>query len=150
VDGVEVRRAVADDLPALVALLADDPLGRSRETADLASYRRAFEQVDRDAGQLLVTAVAHDEIVGTLQLSLIPGLSRGGAVRGQIEAVRVRGDHRGRGIGSALLRWAVDEARRRGCALVQLTTDTSRADALRFYEGLGFVASHGLKMALDR
>jgi len=149
-DGVAVRRAGIDDLPALVGLLADDVLGSTREVAGMASYRRAFEQVDADPNQLLVAAVADGEVVGTLQLSVIPGLSRAGALRGQIEAVRVRADHRGAGTGAALLRWAVDEARRRGCALVQLTTDMSRPDALRFYERLGFVASHeGLKMALD-
>lgn len=147
---VVVRRATADDVPALVALLADDPLGRIREVSDMAAYRRAFERVDADPHQILVAAVARGAVVGTLQLSVIPGLSRAGALRGQIEAVRVRADQRGAGIGTALLRWAVDEARRRGCALVQLTTDKSRADALRFYERLGFLASHeGLKMVLD-
>ena len=149
-DGVIVRRATIEDLPALVALLADDVLGSTREVHELAPYRRAFEQVDADPNQVLVAAVADGELVGTLQLSLIPGLSRAGALRGQIEAVRVRADHRGLGTGAALLRWAVDEARRRSCALVQLTTDKSRPDALRLYERLGFVASHeGLKMALD-
>lgn len=147
---VVVRRATADDVPALVALLADDPLGRIREVSDMAAYRRAFERVDADPHHILVAAVAQGAVVGTLQLSVIPGLSRAGALRGQIEAVRVRADQRGAGIGTALLRWAVDEARRRGCALVQLTTDKSRADALRFYERLGFLASHeGLKMVLD-
>ncbi len=154
-EGIVVRRAVLDDLPALVALLADDVLGRSREGTDPTPYRRAFEQVDADPNQLLVAALAGDEesqrdVVGTLQLTTIAGLSRSGALRGQIEAVRVRADHRGRGTGAALLRWVVDEARRRGCALVQLTTDKSRTDALRFYERLGFTASHeGLKLALD-
>ena len=144
-----IRRATVDDLPALVDLLRDDALGRGREGTDLAPYRRAFEQVDADPGELLVAAVSDGEVVGTLQLSVIPGLSRGGALRGQIEAVRVRADHRGHGTGAALLRWAIDEARQRGCALVQLTTDKSRTDALRFYERLGFTASHeGLKLAL--
>ncbi len=149
-DGVVVRRAVVGDVPALVRLLADDPLGATREVPDPTPYLRAFERVDADPNQLLVAAVADDAVVGMLQLSVIPGLSRAGALRGQIEAVRVGADHRGRGTGAALLRWAVDEARRRGCVLVQLTTDKSRADALRFYERLGFVASHeGLKLALD-
>jgi ribosomal protein S18 acetylase RimI-like enzyme len=149
-DGVVVRRATLDDLPALVALLADDPLGRTREVADPAPYVRAFEQVDADPNQLLVAAVAEEDVVGTLQLTMMRGLSRSGALRAQIEAVRVRPDHRGRGTGAALLHWAIDEARRRGCALVQLTTDKSRTDALRFYERLGFAASHeGLKLNLD-
>ena len=150
---VVLRRACVDDLPALVALLADDPLGSSREAAadsDLAPYRRAFDQIDADAGQLLVVGVAGGEIVGTLQLTFIPGLSRRGALRAQIEAVRVRSGHRGAGLGAALIGWAIGEAGRRGCGLVQLTTDKSRADAHRFYERLGFVASHvGLKLVLD-
>jgi GNAT superfamily N-acetyltransferase len=146
---VVVRRATADDVPAVVEMLADDPLGRSREGADPAAYRRAFERVDADPNQLLVVAVAGGEVIGTLQLSVIAGLSRGGALRGQIEAVRIRADHRDRGTGTDLVRWAIGEARRRGCAMVQLTTDKSRVDARRFYERLGFVASHeGLKMAL--
>ena len=87
--------------------------------------------------------------MGTFQLSFLPGLARRGALRAQIEAVRVRADHRGRGLGAAMIGWAIEEARRRGCALVQLTTDKARADAHRFYEGLGFVASHeGLKLPL--
>ena len=147
---VLVRRAVVDDVPAIVQLLADDPLGRTRESADLATYRRAFARVDADPNQLLVVAVAEEEVVGTLQLTVIAGLSRGGALRGQIEAVRVRSDHRRRGAGADLVRWAVEEARRRGCAMVQLTSDKSRTDALRFYERMGFFASHeGLKLALD-
>lgn len=148
---VEVRRAGEQDLPAIVALLADDPLGSTREGRgeDLEPYRRAFRAVDGDPGQLLVVAVSSSEVVGTLQLTFIPGLSRRGALRAQIEAVRVREDRRGHGLGAALFGWAVEHARRRGCALVQLTTDRSRSDAHRFYERLGFVASHeGLKLQL--
>jgi GNAT superfamily N-acetyltransferase len=149
---VVIRRAVAEDLPAVVAMLADDPLGSGREsTADLTPYRRAFDVIDADPSELLVVAEDGDDVVGTLQLSFLPGLSRGGALRAQIEAVRVRADHRGRGLGAVLLQWAVDRARRQGCALVQLTTDKSRSDAHRFYERLGFVASHeGFKLALAR
>lgn len=147
---IVVRRAVVDDVPAIVQLLADDPLGRTRESPDLTPYRRAFARVDADPNQLLVAVVSEDEVVGTLQLTVIAGLSRAGALRGQIEAVRIRSDHRGRGTGAFLVRWAIDEARRRGCAMVQLTTDKSRTDALRFYQRLGFVASHeGLKMTLE-
>jgi GNAT superfamily N-acetyltransferase len=147
---VRVRPATAEDLPALVALLADDPLGKQRERAtDPNSYQEAFELIDSDPAHLLVVAVDGDEVVGTLQLSFVPGLSRGGALRGQVEGVRVRGDRRDAGLGRALFRWAVEESRRRGCALVQLTTDRSRADAHRFYEALGFVHSHaGYKLAL--
>lgn len=144
-----IRRATRADLPALVALLADDPLGAVRESADPAAYERAFAAVDADGHQLLVCAEEDGEVVGTLQLTVIPGLSRGGMLRGQIEAVRVRADHRGSGLGRRLVEWAVDEARRRGCGLVQLTTDRSRTDAHRFYAALGFVDSHrGLKRDL--
>ena len=152
VAGATLRRAVAADLPDLVALLADDVLGAGREGGgqDLAPYARAFTAVDADPAHLLVVVVARDAVVGTLQLSFLPGLSRRGALRAQIEGVRVRADHRGAGLGEALLRWAVAEARRRGCGLVQLTTDRARTDAHRFYERLGFVASHaGYKLGLD-
>ncbi len=152
---VELRPAVADDLPALVALLADDPLGSTREgaadsEAELAPYRRAFALLDADPAHLLLVAVDGGAAVGTFQLSLLPGLARRGALRAQIEGVRVRADHRGRGLGAAMIGWAIEEAGRRGCALVQLTTDKHRPDAHRFYAGLGFVASHeGLKLPLD-
>jgi GNAT superfamily N-acetyltransferase len=148
---VQLRRATAVDVPALVALLADDPVGAGRETpdGDMSGYHRAFAAIDADPHQLLVAATDGDRVVGTLQLTFIPGLSRGGALRAQVEAVRVHADSRGRGLGEALLTWAVDEARRRGCALVQLTTDKSRHDAHRFYDRLGFLASHeGYKLLL--
>jgi GNAT superfamily N-acetyltransferase len=151
-DGVvELRRATIEDLPALVALLADDPLGATREDpdGDLAPYRRAFELVDADPAHVLVAAVDAGAVVGTLQLTVLPGLARGGALRAQLEAVRVAAGHRSSGLGAAMVGWAIDEARRRGCRLVQLTTDRSRTDAHRFYERLGFVASHeGLKLSL--
>jgi GNAT superfamily N-acetyltransferase len=144
-----IRRATRADLPALVALLTDDPLGAVRESADPAAYERAFVAVDADEHQLLVCAEEDGEVVARgarvkerPQLTVIPGLSRGGMLRGQIEAVRVRADHRGSGLGRRLAEWAVDEARRRGCGLVQLTTDRSRPDAHRFYAALGFVDSH--------
>ena len=149
---VTLRTAVRADVPAVVALLADDQLGRTRETppdGDLSPYLRAFDLLDADPGELLVAAVLDDAVVGTLQLSVIPGLSRGGALRAQLEAVRIADGHRGTGLGTALIGWAVEEARRRGCALVQLTTDKRRTDAHRFYGRLGFRASHeGLKLDL--
>jgi GNAT superfamily N-acetyltransferase len=147
---VDLRRATVDDLPALVALLADDPLGATRETPDdLGPYRRAFDLVDADPAHLLVAAVDAGAVVGTLQLTVLPGLARGGALRAQLEAVRVANGARSRGLGAAMVGWAIDEAGRRGCRLVQLTTDKARTDAHRFYERLGFVASHdGLKLAL--
>ena len=153
VDGapVELRRATAADLVALVALLADDELGARREATDgyLEPYRAAFDLVDADPAHILVVAADGDVVAGTLQLSLLPGLSRRGALRAQIEGVRVASGARSRGIGAAMLRWAIEEARRRGCALVQLTTDKTRTDAGRFYERLGFIATHeGLKLQL--
>lgn len=149
-DTCTIRPARIEDLPALVALLADDPLGRGREHADLAAYEAAFRQIDADENQILACLTDQlDQVVGTLQLSVIPGLSRGGALRAQIEAVRVRADRRDHGLGRFLLGWAISEAGRRGCVLVQLTTDRSRVDAHRFYERLGFVDSHhGFKLAL--
>jgi GNAT superfamily N-acetyltransferase len=151
---VQLRRATSDDVPAVVALLTDDDLGREREDADLAPYQRAFDLVDADPAHLLVVAVSSaadgDDVVGTLQLSLVPGLSRTGALRGQIEGVRVAAGLRRSGLGAAMVGWAVGESRRRGCALVQLTTDRSRIDAHRFYARLGFVASHeGFKLDLE-
>ncbi len=146
---LELRRAEPSDLAAVLRLIVDDQISSSRESQDLEPYKAAFERIDADPAQLLVVAVAGDEVVGTLQLTLIPGLSRVGALRAQVEAVRVQGDQRGRGIGEAMLRWAVDEARRRGCAIVQLTTDKRRTDAHRFYARLGFDASHeGFKLRL--
>lgn len=148
---VALRRALAGDVAAVVRLIADDQLGATREDpGDLAAYQRAFAEIDADPGQLLVVLEDDEQVVGTMQLSFIPGLSRGGARRAQIEAVRVAGSHRGHGLGEQMLRWAVEEATRRGCALVQLTTDKTRADAHRFYERLGFTASHeGFKLGLD-
>lgn len=146
----EIRRATADDLPAIVAMLADDPLGARRESPDdPAPYRAAFDRLARDPNQRLVVAVRDGRTVGTLQLTVIPGLSRRGATRSLIEAVRIHADERGGGLGSQLIEWAIDESRREGCVLVQLTSDATRTDAHRFYERLGFEASHvGFKLPL--
>ncbi|WP_284743216.1 GNAT family N-acetyltransferase [Amycolatopsis sp. RTGN1] len=138
-----IRRAQREDIGAIVRMLADDQLGATRDDPhDLEPYLRAFEQIDADPNQLLVVVISDGVPVGTLQLTIIPGLARRGTLRGQIEAVRVHADHRGSGLGADLMRWAIDESRRRGCALVQLTSDVSRTDAHRFYERLGFVPSH--------
>jgi GNAT superfamily N-acetyltransferase len=147
---LDVRPARRDDLEAIVRMLADDQLGATRDSPDnLEPYLRAFEAISADPNQLLVVAVSNDQPVATLQLTIIPGLARGGALRGQIEAVRVHRSHRGTGLGGKLVRWAIDESQRRGCNLVQLTSDTARSDAHRFYERLGFVASHtGFKLRL--
>lgn len=148
------RRAVEDDLPAIVAMLADDDLGRKREQIGPPlhpAYRAAFEAIAVDQNQFLVIAELEGVVVGCLQLSFIPGLSRLGLWRGQIESVRVSSQHRGHGIGRQLFDWAINECRRRGCGLVQLTTDKTRPDALRFYQEFGFTASHeGLKLSLDQ
>jgi GNAT superfamily N-acetyltransferase len=147
---VEIRRATAADVPAIVALLADDPLGAKRERPGDPRYAAAFADIDADPRQVLVVAVVGADgadVVGTLQLTFIPGLSRLGATRALIEAVRVHAGQRGEGLGGQLIRWAIDTARDRGAAMVQLTTDASRTDAHRFYERLGFQASHvGMKL----
>ncbi|MEV0699766.1 GNAT family N-acetyltransferase [Saccharopolyspora sp. NPDC050389] len=146
-----LRRATGDDLGPIVELLAADQLGATRESAaDLEPYRRAFEAIDTDPAQLLlVAATPGGEVVATMQLTFIPGLARRGALRAQIEAVRVHEQHRGHGLGREMFAWAIAESRRRGCALVQLTTDKSRSAAHRFYDRLGFEASHeGFKLRL--
>jgi GNAT superfamily N-acetyltransferase len=150
---ITLRRATREDLPAIVVLLVSDPLGRTREAAsgadDFGLYETAFAAIDTDPAQLLVVATDGNEVVATMQLSFIRGLARRGALRAQAEAVRVAASHRSRGLGAAMFQWAIDEARRRGCAVVQLTTDKTRADAHRFYERLGFTASHeGYKLQL--
>ncbi|MFE5402370.1 GNAT family N-acetyltransferase [Streptomyces sp. NPDC056580] len=147
---LEIRRATAPDLPAIVAMLADDPLGAQRESPDdLSPYRAALERLNADPNQRLVVAVREARVVGTLQLTIIPGLSRRGATRSIIEAVRIHAGERGSGLGTQLIQWAIDESRRQGCQLVQLTSDSSRTDAHRFYERLGFTASHvGFKLPL--
>lgn len=150
---MQLRLAREDDLSALVGLLAADQLGATRDAlpadGDLAPYQGAFRQIDADPAHLLLVAEAGGEVVATLQLSFLPGLARRGALRAQVEAVRVREDYRGGGLGAAIMAWVIDESRRRGCALVQLTSDKSRGRAHRFYERLGFTASHeGMKLAL--
>ncbi|MEU5533027.1 GNAT family N-acetyltransferase [Streptomyces sp. NPDC020362] len=147
---LEVRRATTDDLPVIVAMLADDHLGAQRESPDdLTPYLAALERLNADPNQHLVVAVRDGRVVGTLQLTIIPGLSRKGATRSIIEAVRIHADERGSGLGTQLIEWATEESRRQGCQLVQLTSDRSRTDAHRFYERLGFTASHvGFKLQL--
>ncbi|PSM39152.1 GNAT family N-acetyltransferase [Streptomyces dioscori] len=147
---LEIRPAVADDIPAIVAMLADDPLGSQRESPDdLTPYLAALERLSKDPNQHVVVAVRESRVVGTLQLTIVPGLSRKGATRSIIEAVRVHADERGSGLGTRFIEWAVDLSRSEGCQLVQLTSDATRTDAHRFYERLGFTASHvGFKLQL--
>lgn len=145
------RRARRADLPRLLALLADDVLGRNREAAASAdpAYAAAFAAIDADPNQQLLVAEADGTVVGMLQVTFIPGLSRQGSWRANVEAVRVAAELRGRGIGSQLMAQAEQLARERGCRLVQLTSDLQRADAHRFYTRLGYSASHaGFKKPL--
>ncbi|MFI9050578.1 GNAT family N-acetyltransferase [Streptomyces sp. NPDC053427] len=147
---IEIRRATEADLPAIIAMLADDPLGAARESPDdLTPYRAAYEAIAADPQQQLLVAVRGGRTVGTLQLTVIPGLSRRGATRSIVEGVRIHADERGGGLGTRLIEWAIEESRAQGCSLVQLTSDATRIDAHRFYERLGFEASHlGFKLVL--
>lgn len=149
-EGLLIRPAEAADVAAIVALLADDPLGATRESPDdLAPYLAAQARLAADPNQHLVVAERAGKVVGTLQLTLIPGLSRRAATRSLIEAVRVHADERGSGLGTRFIEWAVEKSRTEGCQLVQLTSDATREDAHRFYERLGFVGSHvGFKLQL--
>lgn len=156
VSDVSFRVAVRADLPAILALLADDDLGATREAPGAAAagepdpaYQRAFEQIEADPRNELIVADDAGVVVGTCQLTFTPSLSRRGAERMTIEAVRVRGDRRGDGLGRAMMLWALDRARERGCRLAQLTTDKRRDAAHRFYASLGFTATHeGMKLSL--
>lgn len=146
------RRAREDDLAAIVDMLADDTLGATREIVTdpvHIDYVRAFAALQADANQFLAVVEDGEGIVGCLQLSFVPGLSRRGMWRGQIESVRIQSRARGEGLGQALFEWAIEKCRKKGCGLVQLTTDKTRPDARRFYERLGFVGSHdGMKLSL--
>jgi GNAT superfamily N-acetyltransferase len=149
---VTFRRARREDIPAIVAMLADDPLGAQRESpGNLSPYEAAFAAIDGNPDQLLVIAERDGEVVGTAQVTFMASLSHRGMWRADIEAVRVRSDQRGGGLGSALITRCVEAARERGCGMVQLTSNASRTDAHRFYTRLGFAQSHlGFKLALPR
>ena len=148
------RSATRADVPAILELLTDDEIARSRQPATTpeavdAACWAAFEAIDADPRNELIVADEEGTVVGTCQLTFTPSLSRRGAERMTIEAVRVRGDLRGRGIGRAMMAWSLRRARDRGCGLAQLTTDKRRTEAHRFYASLGFEASHeGFKLAL--
>ncbi|MDJ0466171.1 GNAT family N-acetyltransferase [Streptomyces sp. H27-C3] len=155
---LEIRAAAPEDIPAIVAMLADDALGARRESPDdLTPYIAAYERLAADPNQHVVVAVrvstdtttGVEKVVGTLQLTIVPGLSRRGSTRSIIESVRIHADERGSGLGTRLIEWAINESRRQNCQLVQLTTDATRTDAHRFYERLGFEPSHvGFKMSI--
>lgn len=148
-----IRRATEADLEALVDLLADDEFGRQREDPSRpldAAYRAAFRELDADPNQVLVVLDLAGEPIGCLQITIIAVLAQRGSRRGQIEEVRIASAHRNRGLGKWMLEHAVEECRKRGCSIVQLTTNKLRIDARRFYEQLGFVASHeGMKLTLE-
>lgn len=142
---VSIRPARREDVPAIVAMLADDHLGRARERVEdplPAIYYQAFERVERDSNLTLMVAESEGRVVGCLQLAVLAGISSQGGIRGLLEDVRVATDCRSRGIGEQLVQWAIAEAKARGCNLVELLTHSSRVDAQRFYKRLGFVLSH--------
>lgn len=147
---LEIRPATTRDIPAIVGMLADDPLGAQRESPDdLTPYLTALDRLAADPNQHVVVAVREGFVVGTLQLTMVPGLSRKGATRSIIEGVRVHATERGSGLGTQLIEWAIATSRRENCQLVQLTSDVTRTDAHRFYERLGFAPSHlGFKLQL--
>ena len=147
---VTVRKMQNTDLPRILQLLADDELGQLRERLQKIphdDYRRAFTAIDADPNQYLAVFEKNDDIIGCLQISFIPGLARRGALRGQIESVRVVANIRGNGYGTLMMAWAIEKCREQGCSLVQLSSDKIRNDARRFYQKLGFVPSHeGFKL----
>lgn len=150
---IRMRAARREDVAAIVALLADDAMGAAREVVSdppAANYLAAFDRIDAEPRMLLVVAEEADgAVVGTLQLTFIPGLSNQGGELALLSAVRISGSRRGHGLGAQMVGWAMDEARRRGCGIIELLTHTSRADAQRFYEQLGFARSHvGMRRAL--
>ncbi|MGH8881538.1 MAG: GNAT family N-acetyltransferase [Stackebrandtia sp.] len=151
------REAAPSDLPGIVRILADDPLGATREDTGgqsgaetvPAAYTAAFAAIETDPNNAVIVAEVGGVLAGTLQLTYIPGLTYTGGERAQIEGVRVTAEQRGRGIGQAMIGWAIEQARARGCRLVQLTTDRQRPDTIRFYQKIGFRPSHmGMKYHL--
>lgn len=146
------REATAADLPQIVRLLADDPLGSTRETPGEEipeAYFTAFAAIEKDPNNAVIVAEVAGELAGCLQLTYIPGLTYTGSERAQIEGVRIAAEQRGRGVGQLMINWAIDQARARGCRVVQLTTDRQRPDAIRFYQKIGFRPSHmGMKYHL--
>lgn len=152
VSEITFRQARRDEVPTLVEMLVKDSLGRAREDHLEISqaYFDAFEIIDADPNHELVVAELEGEIVATMQISYLQHLTYRGGVRAQIEGVRVSENHRGAGLGRRLMEWGIERAKQRGCHLVQLTSDKRRTDALRFYEQLGFRATHqGFKLHFD-
>lgn len=151
---ITIRLATESDLESIVAMLADDPLGSKRERYEQPlpnSYREAFDAISSDPNNELVVACTGDQVIGVQQITFTPYITHQGGWRATIEGVRASSSFRGQGIGSQLIHWAIERAKERGCHLVQLTTDKTREDALRFYERLGFQATHeGLKLKLEQ
>lgn len=151
-DGISFRDAAREDLPKIVGLLANDPLGSKRERFEDPlpdCYRRAFDAIAADPNNRLIVVEHDGAVIGTLQLTFIPNITYQGGIRAQIEGVRVDDAYRSRQVGRRMLEWAIAAARRHGCHMVQLTADKTRPDAHRFYESLGFTASHvGMKLQL--
>lgn len=149
---IKFRQATREDLPEIVRMLADDFLGAQRERYENPlpeSYVKAFEEIDADKNNELIVAEIDSEIVGTLQITFTPSISLQGGKRATVESVRVDAKQRGKGLGKELMLWAIDRAKREGCYLLQLTTNSERTDAHRFYESLGFDGSHlGMKVYL--
>ena len=148
---MKIRKAVLEDVTAIVSMLADDELGRQRENFQTPlpdTYVDAFKRIEKDDNQELMVVVDDtEEVVGTMQLSFIQYLTYRGGVRAQIEAVRIRKEMRGKGLGRKMFSWAITRARERNAHVLQLTTDKRRPDAIAFYEALGFNATHeGMKM----
>ena len=151
---MEFITATEEHLPAIVQLLADDEFGITRERYEIPlpkEYIEAFAKLNNQIGNSLIVAIDNGIVVGCHQLTIIPGISRLGATRGQIEGVRVDKDYRDKGVGEELFRYAINQAKTMGCEMVQLTTDKQRKDAHRFYERLGFITSHdGMKLILSK
>lgn len=147
------RQAKRADLPEIVRMLADDVLGATRERYEIPlpeSYIKAFEEIAEDKNNELIVAERDGEIIGTLQLTFTPSISFQGGKRATVESVRTSSQHRGQGVGKELMNWAINRARTENCTLIQLTTNSDRIDAHRFYENLGFKGSHlGMKLYLN-
>lgn len=149
---ITFRMAAIQDLEDIVKMLADDSLGSQREKFEQplpTSYIQAFEAITADPNNELLVACMADEIIGVLQITFVPYLTYQGGWRATIEGVRTSSAERGKGVGTKLIQWAIERSKERGCHLVQLATDKKRGEALRFYERLGFVASHeGMKLKI--
>ena len=149
---LKFRQATREDLPEIVRMLADDFLGATRERYENPlpeSYLKAFEEIEADRNNELIVAEADGEIGGTLQITFTPSISFQGGKRATVESVRVEREHRGKGIGRELMKWAIERAKRENCVAMQLTTNSDRKEAHRFYENLGFQGSHlGMKLYL--